>query len=244
MIKGLTLYQILGKLTSQTKKDLKSAGNKDQTWQVRRYSRRFMDIFAKKNQCPSEQFKVTQVNFRINGFLTQKVEQGYAPFLYHVKQLTSGGSSPDASCTLFQVRKRLGTSKSIQMTQKETWMNWQNKLWMRISCAKKKHIQSWKDAKTSNKESWSEVYFNASDPSVTNDDGSPQFSQWLLHCFGKLLSSWKIHEIHLESRHNSLQLSSLQESRRTSLSLDLMQLTISQFVLRWRRETSWQEHHL
>ena len=82
------------------------------------------------------QFKVTQVNFRRNGFLTQKVEQGYAPFLYHVKQLTSGGSSPDASCTLFQVRKRLGTSKSIQMTQKETWMNWQNKLWMRVPCKK------------------------------------------------------------------------------------------------------------
>ena len=38
----------------------------------------------------------------------------------------------------------------------------------------------------------------------------------------------------------------LQESRRTSLSLDLdlTQLNVSQVVLRWRRETTSQGHHL
>ena len=36
--------------------------------------------------------------------------------------------SPDTPCSSVQVRKRLGTLKSIQMTKKENGMNWQSKL--------------------------------------------------------------------------------------------------------------------
>ena len=135
MIKGLTLCQIFGKLTSQTKKDLKFAGNKDQNMtgqtlqqKIRGHFRREEPMSIRATQGHSGELQ------DIFTFSHKKVEQGHTPFLYHVKQLTSWDSSPDSSCTLFQVRKRLRTSKSIKMTQKETWMNWQNKLWMRISC--------------------------------------------------------------------------------------------------------------
>ena len=48
----------------------------------------------------------------------------------------------------------------------------------------------------------------------------------------------------LKVNETRLQLFFLQESPRPPLTLDLMQLTISQVVLRQRKETSQQEHHL
>ena len=64
-------------------------------------------------------------------------------------QLTSRGWSPDSSCTLVQVRKRHGTLKSIQMTQKENGMKWQSKS---RKCILYRSIQSWKDVSISRKE--------------------------------------------------------------------------------------------
>ena len=51
-------------------------------------------------------------------------------------QLSSGRSSPDTSCTLVQVRKRLGTLKKYaDVNQKENGMNWES-----ISCAEASNL--------------------------------------------------------------------------------------------------------
>ena len=147
-------------------------------------------------------------------------------------QLTSESSSPVTSCTWVQIRKRLGTLKSIQMTQEENWMNLQNKL---RACILDRSTQSWKDVSISRKENWSEMVQTCTSAAVIfickDDHVSHQLSQRLLYLE-------KVNEINLESQQSTLLLFWHQESGRTSLSLDLdlTLLKLSQVVLRKRRE--------
>ena len=126
-------------------------------------------------------------------------------------QLASRRSSPDASCTLVQVQKRLGTSKSVQMTQKENGMNLHSKL---RTCTLYRSIQSWKDVSLSRKENQrngsANMHLHADDSSVKNDDGSQQISQRHLYCFSEYViilersmrSTLKVKEIRLRMSYS------------------------------------------
>ena len=66
LIKGPNPYQILGKLTSPTKKeDMKFAGKKDQRWQVVSCITRFITVFVLQNLFSSELYNVTQASILI-----------------------------------------------------------------------------------------------------------------------------------------------------------------------------------
>ena len=61
---------------TQTKKDMKFVGKKDQWWQVWSYVEMFMSVFIKKNLCSSELHKVTQATIWKNlGFLTHRLRK-------------------------------------------------------------------------------------------------------------------------------------------------------------------------
>ena len=72
MIKGLTPYQILGQLTSQTEKCMKFAGRKDQRWMVGSYIERFITVFAQRNEGSSEPDKVAQARIWVYRFFFKK----------------------------------------------------------------------------------------------------------------------------------------------------------------------------
>ena len=86
MIKGLTPYQILGKLTSQTQKtDVKFAGRKDKRWRVKQLYQKIHTTFHREEPMyiialqghPGE-------NRDISTLCHKKIEKGYATLLYHV----------------------------------------------------------------------------------------------------------------------------------------------------------------
>ena len=101
MITGLTPYQILGTLTSQTKTDMKFVERKGRRSRVIRYVKGFTTVFSEKNLCTSELCEVIPARFLdIWTFSHTKIQKGHAQFLYHFgfsrceDSKTSGGCVP------------------------------------------------------------------------------------------------------------------------------------------------------
>ena len=101
MIKGLTPYQILEKLTGQTKKERCEAWwKKGSMMKGQQFFRRFITIFAEKNLCSSELQSHSGKNLDLSTFSHREIEKGYASLLYHIGfsrhegSITSGGLVP------------------------------------------------------------------------------------------------------------------------------------------------------